>query len=439
MRKLLFLVSLLFAAVVQAQPLPGASVNIGRYGGTSTTLGQKTMSASVPVAIASDQSGIAGATGSASVLSTPFVVKEAINQGPSNAVGTASQMSFASHSFKVGDWIYSQTLDEERQVSATTATTVTVSPAFSSAPGNGVYFNLRRLTTPTVYYDATANKNFTLVGGHDVADGVTRALPLTNFGTTFPVSGTVVIIDGGGSISVDDNGGSLTVDGTVAATQSGSWTNACTQSGTWNINNVSGTVSLPTGASTAALQTTGNTSLSSIDGKLPALSSSRVPVEAVGNIAHGASDSGNPVKTGYKGRTANPTAVSDGQRVDALGDKLGRGIYGLGCLPENEFSGVSGSDITNTTSTSVVSAGGAGVKYAVYCITVSNMHASSAARVDIRDGTTTKWSCPAAAGGGGCAVCSPVPFFTGTANTALQAQASASATIRVSLSGCKVP
>lgn len=43
------------------------------------------------------------------------------------------------------------------------------------------------------------------------------------------------------------------------------------QSGTWNINNVSGTVSLPTGASTSALQTTGNASLSSIDTKTPAL------------------------------------------------------------------------------------------------------------------------------------------------------------------------
>lgn len=62
-------------------------------------------------------------------------------------------------------------------------------------------------------------------------------------------------------IHVDDNGGSLTVDGTVAATQSG----------TWNLTNISGTVSLPTGASTSALQTTGNTSLSSIDTKTPAL------------------------------------------------------------------------------------------------------------------------------------------------------------------------
>lgn len=35
-------------------------------------------------------------------------------------------------------------------------------------------------------------------------------------------------------VHVDDNSGSLTVDGTVAATQSGSWTVAATQSGTWS-------------------------------------------------------------------------------------------------------------------------------------------------------------------------------------------------------------
>jgi|GEM_PF-4763167 len=43
-------------------------------------------------------------------------------------------------------------------------------------------------------------------------------------------------------IPVSDNGASLTVDGTVAATQSG----------TWNINNITGTISLPTGAATEA-------------------------------------------------------------------------------------------------------------------------------------------------------------------------------------------
>lgn len=55
-------------------------------------------------------------------------------------------------------------------------------------------------------------------------------------------SGTITTITN--VVHIDDNSGSITIDGTVAATQSG----------TWNINNVSGTVSLPTGAATAAKQ-----------------------------------------------------------------------------------------------------------------------------------------------------------------------------------------
>lgn len=73
----------------------------------------------------------------------------------------------------------------------------------------------------------------------------------------------------------------LPISGTVSAAQSGVWTVGRTwslssgtdsvssaQSGIWNINDISGTVSLPTGAATSALQTTGNASLASIDAKL---------------------------------------------------------------------------------------------------------------------------------------------------------------------------
>jgi hypothetical protein len=71
---------------------------------------------------------------------------------------------------------------------------------------------------------------------------------------------SVTIINGSGvsAVNIQDGGNSITVDGTVAATQSG----------TWNINNISGTVSLPTGAATSSKQDTGNTSLASIDTKL---------------------------------------------------------------------------------------------------------------------------------------------------------------------------
>jgi hypothetical protein len=58
---------------------------------------------------------------------------------------------------------------------------------------------------------------------------------------------------------------------------------------------------LPTGASTSALQTTGNTSLSSIDAKLPALASGRVPVDigsasvSIGASVEVSNDAGNPL------------------------------------------------------------------------------------------------------------------------------------------------
>lgn len=51
-------------------------------------------------------------------------------------------------------------------------------------------------------------------------------------------------INADGSINITDNGGSITVDGTVAATQSGSWTVAATQSGTWTIDSITNPVTV---------------------------------------------------------------------------------------------------------------------------------------------------------------------------------------------------
>lgn len=76
-------------------------------------------------------------------------------------------------------------------------------------------------------------------------------LAVTGGGVEASALRVTIANDSTGVVSVDDNGGSLTVDGTVAV----SGTVAVTQSGTWNITNVSGVVSLPTGAATAALQT----------------------------------------------------------------------------------------------------------------------------------------------------------------------------------------
>lgn len=125
----------------------------------------------------------------------------------------------------------------------------------------------------------------------------------------------------------------------VNAVQSGTWTVqqggapwSVSQSGTWNLNNISGTISLPTGASTAANQTTANTSLSSIDGKLPALVSGRVPVDGSGvtqpisaaslPLPSGASTAANQTTANTSLAsidTKTPALVSGRQPVDGSG------------------------------------------------------------------------------------------------------------------------
>lgn len=66
-------------------------------------------------------------------------------------------------------------------------------------------------------------------------------------------------IAGGTALAVSDGAGSLTVD------NGGTFAVQAAQSGTWNVTNISGTVSLPTGAATSANQSTQITALQLID------------------------------------------------------------------------------------------------------------------------------------------------------------------------------
>jgi hypothetical protein len=87
------------------------------------------------------------------------------------------------------------------------------------------------------------------------------------------IDGTVTVTGAGGTFPVTDNGGSLTVDGTVAATQSG----------TWNVTNVSGTISLPTGAATQATLATASDTLTSIDASLADITRAEDAIHTSGN------------------------------------------------------------------------------------------------------------------------------------------------------------
>jgi len=153
--------------------------------------------------------------------------------------------------------------------------------------------------------------SITVDGTVAVSGTVPVSGPLTDTqlrATPVPVSGTVTANAGTGPWPVTDNGGSLTVDAASLPLPTGAATaalqtqpgvdigdvtvnngagvaavniqdggNSITVDGTVAVSNFPATqpisaasLPLPTGASTSALQTTGNTSLSNIDGKLPA-------------------------------------------------------------------------------------------------------------------------------------------------------------------------
>ena len=106
------------------------------------------------------------------------------------------------------------------------------------------------------------------------ADGTVSIAAVGTNGSAIPTSSIEIgVKDGSGNLQPVIQGQATMAASLPVVISSNQSAVPASQSGTWNVTNVSGTVSLPTGASTAANQTTGNTSLASIDGKTPALGS----------------------------------------------------------------------------------------------------------------------------------------------------------------------
>lgn len=145
-----------------------------------------------------------------------------------------------------------------------------------------------------------------------------------------------------------------------------------------------------------------------------------------GTRAAASTDGDNPVKIGGVGRTTNPTAVSDGQRVDASYDKLGRQVI----VPQQVRDLTTHNQITLTsTSETTLLAAVSSTFLDLSLLTFSNTSAT-AVRVDIRDdiGGTVRLSFYLAANGGGAVISFPVPMIQATVNKNWTAQLSAAVT-----------
>lgn len=137
---------------------------------------------------------------------------------------------------------------------------------------NGQWVNIKAAANLTVVQPTGTNLHVVCDSGCSGGGGGGTS---SNFGAAFPTAGTAAgMSQGGNMVAFTGTSGNLNVafsNTTIAVTNTGTFAVQAAQNGTWNVTNISGTISLPTGASTSALQTTGNTSLSSIDGKTPAL------------------------------------------------------------------------------------------------------------------------------------------------------------------------
>jgi hypothetical protein len=293
----------------------------------------------------------------------------------------------------------------------------------------------------------------------------TNPLSLTTVGA-LRVDGSAVTQPVSGNVGIT---GTATISGTVTANQGGAWTVAATQSGAWNITNITGTISLPTGAATSANQPsnaaaasttsgqTGNLAMGAVTTGAPAYTTGQTnnlslttvgnlrvdgssvtqpvsgtfwqatqPVSGTffqatqpvsiaaavtvaqataanlnatvtgtvaatqsgtwtvqqgtppwltgGDVANAATDTGNPIKIGGQAQTGNPTAVTSGQRVNAMFDKVGK-LITAGAI--RTLKGMQQTSIVGASETTIVTAGAAGVFRDLYGLILANTSATS--------------------------------------------------------------
>lgn len=157
------------------------------------------------------------------------------------------------------------------------------------------------------------------------------------------------------------------------------------------------------------------------NGRLHVIASSGI----AGDVAHDGADSGNPLKVGTKAAATLSTAtlVAAADRANAVSDVDGALITRGDATLADVVSGA----VTDTTgnSTQVIAAAGSGVKVYLTDITLSNS-SGAAVVVDVKDGTTIKWTMLVPAGA--TVTHSFHTPLSGTANTAWNVDGQAAAT-----------
>jgi hypothetical protein len=189
--------------------------------------------------------------------------------------------------------------------------------------------------------------------------------------------------------------GNVRVDQTTPGTTNGVVVNSGTVTTVSTVTSVTAVAGMPTGASATAVQ---------------------------GTVASGGGAAQNPVSIGVRGLSTLPAVVDTGDVVFATADLLGRQVVVPHSPSADRISGCSAA-ITDTTATNVVATdSGAGLKWYITDIIVTNSHATVGTLVDIEDSAASVlWQGYAAPAGGGFTCHLVTPVATG-ANTHIHAK-----------------
>lgn len=138
---------------------------------------------------------------------------------------------------------------------------------------------------------------------------------------------------------------------------------AVTQSGTWNITNISGTISLPTGAATAANQTTANSSLGSIDTSTSSIDAATNSIAGAisaqkMNINISQDSVGHALESGGNLATIAGAISGSEMQVDIVA-ALPAGTNAIGKLAANDGVDIGDVDVTSLPSDTFVAEDGA--------------------------------------------------------------------------------
>lgn len=261
-----------------------ANASLSSIDGKLPPLGAATISGSVPVNIASNQTvPISGTVAISTVSQLPPAL---------GALGSSSSLSVV----PATDGLFQiDGTNQQNPIYVDFNSTPSVNQGVDNgAPGQAWYM---RLVDPSTLQTAKV-----YAGGAVVNPVVDTAIATRNI-ESLRVGGSAVA--NANPIPVSDANGSLTVDGTVAvsnfpATQAIS----------------AASLPLPTGAATSANQSTANTSLASIDAKTPALVSGRQPVDGSG-VTQPISAASLPLPTGASTAANQTTANTSLASIDS--------------------------------------------------------------------------------------------------------------------------